>query len=648
MNTTNISTANILLIDDNPQNLAALSRILSEQHYQVRTAINGQVALKSIQHRPPDLILLDIMMPNMDGYEVCSVLKAQDETRDIPIIFLSALDAPLDKVKAFQVGGVDYITKPFQMDEVVARVQTHLALKLMREQLQAQNRELDAYRHHLEELVAQRTEELRRVNAHLHDEIVERARAEEALRSSEQQYRVMAEQVQHGIVILQAQKILFCNAAFLSIAARPARLVLEQNILVFFPEAARQHIAAQLESQEKPPFEWQEQLRRNGGTLWVELEHAPILWNGQPAVLLTVQDVHECKLRELRLEEERERLRKENTTFKSTFTERYRFGELIGKSQAMQRVYELTMSAAAADVNALIIGESGTGKELIARTIYQISARKQQAFVAVNCASIPETLFEREFFGHRKGAFTGADRDKAGFFDQAHRGVLFLDEVTELTPGMQAKLLRVLQSGEYFPLGSTTPKQANVLLIAATNKDCKALLQQGKMREDFFYRVCVIEIPVPPLRERKDDLPLLIDHFLELARRKRESLPANAPRIPDTLPGHVAESLYRYDWPGNVRELQNTIQRYLATQHLDGNLPLIQQAAPARDLSLPSAPNIEGMSLSDAMNAFEKQVILDALEKNQQHKIQTAKMLGIPRSTLHRKIKELGITEAEE
>ena len=193
---------------------------------------------------------------------------------------------------------------------------------------------------------------------------------------------------------------------------------------------------------------------------------------------------------------------------------------------------------------------------------------------------------------------------------------------------------------------STTPKQANVLLIAATNRDYKTLLQQGKMREDFFYRVCVIEIPVPPLRERKDDLPLLIDHFLELARRKRESLPANAPRIPDTLPGHVVESLYRYDWPGNVRELQNTIQRYLATQHLDGTLPLIQQNAPARALS--SAPNIEGLSLSDAMNAFEKQVILDALEKNQQHKIQTAKMLGIPRSTLHRKIKELGIADADQ
>ncbi len=646
MNTTIMATATILLVDDNPQNLAALSRILTEQRYQVRTAINGQVALKSARHRPPDLILLDIMMPNQDGYDVCRILKAEEETRDIPIIFLSALDAPLDKVKAFQVGGVDYITKPFQMDEVVARVQTHLALKLMREQLHAQNRELDAYRHHLEELVEQRTEELRQSNERLQGEIAERARAEQALRASEQQYRVMAEQALDGILILREQRIIFCNAAFISIAARPAKQILDQNALEFFPETARQRIWAQLQSQEKPPPEWQEQLLRNGGALWVELERASILWDGRPATLLTIRDVHDCKLRELRLEEERERLQKENSTFKSALTERYRFGELIGKSQPMQRVYELAMSAATSDVNTLIVGESGTGKELIARTIYQISARKDQAFVAVNCASIPETLFEREFFGHRKGAFTGADRDKAGFFDQAHRGVLFLDEVTELTPGMQAKLLRALQNGEYVPLGSTTPKQADVLLIAATNKEWKTLLQQGKLREDFFYRICVIEIPVPPLRERKDDLLLLIDHFLELARRKRESLSANAPRIPATLPGHVSDSFYHYDWPGNVRELQNTLQRYLATQHLNGNLPLIQQQASSRALSS-STPNIEGLSLPDAINAFEKQVIIEALEKNQQHKIQTAKMLGIPRSTLHRKIKEHGITESE-
>ena len=625
-------TKNILLVDDNPQNLAALSRMLGEQGYQVRAAINGQVALRSIQNKAPDLILLDVMMPDMDGYEVCQQLKAQEAAREIPVIFLSALDAPLDKVRAFEVGGVDYITKPFQLEEVVARVRTHLAISSLHSQLQAQNQELEQYRARLEELVAQRTAELARTNAHL--------------QASEQQYRAMAEQAQDGIVMLQDGRIVFCNEAFRRIAARSAEQLMRQDFFALFPESARPRIRARLEREERssPSDEWQEQLLRGGEQLWVELEHAAIVWNGEPARLLTARDVHDCKLRELRLEAERERLQKENLTFKSTLVERYRFGELIGKSAAMQRVYEMALSAAVADVNALILGESGTGKELIARTIHQVGLRKDQPFVPVNCASIPETLFEREFFGHRKGAFTGADRDKPGFFDQAHRGVLFLDEVTELTPGMQAKLLRALQNGEYIPIGSSMPKQADVLLLAATNKDPAALIKHGALREDFFYRVAVIEIRVPPLRERKEDLPLLIDYMLELARRKRETQP-NAPQIPATLPGHVLDAMYAYDWRGNVRELQNGLQRYLATQHVGGTLPFM--AASAGRSAAPSSPNLDGLSLPDAVRAFEKQMILDALEKNQQHKIQTAQMLGIPRSTLHRKIKEHGIAETE-
>ena len=157
----------------------------------------------------------------------------------------------------------------------------------------------------------------------------------------------------------------------------------------------------------------------------------------------------------------------------------------------MQRVYELIISAASSGVNVLIYGESGTGKELIARTIHQVSPRQDRTFVPVNCASIPETLFEREFFGHRKGAFTGADRDHPGFFDRAHRGILFLDEVTELSPGMQAKLLRVLQDGEYIPLGSNVAKQADVLIMAATNKQCRDEIAAGRLRQDFFYRIGV-------------------------------------------------------------------------------------------------------------------------------------------------------------
>jgi transcriptional regulator with PAS, ATPase and Fis domain len=256
-------------------------------------------------------------------------------------------------------------------------------------------------------------------------------------------------------------------------------------------------------------------------------------------------------------------------------------------------------------------------------------------------------LFEREFFGHHKGAFTGADRDKPGFFDRAHQGVLFLDEVTQLSPGTQAKLLRVLQDGEYVPLGSTTPKQADVLLVAATNKEWKPLIEQGLLREDFFYRVCVIEIQIPPLRERRDDLPLLIEFFLDQYLRKQQSRRTEPSRVPRPLPGQILEALYAYDWPGNVRELQNVLQRYLATQHLDAGIPLISSLTQGTHAVAEGPMSQEGVTLPDAVRAFEKKMIAAALVKNQQHKINTAKMLGIPRSTLHRKIKEYQLQKSE-
>jgi formate hydrogenlyase transcriptional activator len=396
MNTGNEQKYSILLVDDNPQNLTALSRILTEQGYHVRTAINGQVALKSVQNMLPDLILLDIRMSGMDGYEVCCQLKGDEATREIPVLFLSALDAPLDKVKAFEVGGIDYITKPFQPDEVVARVETHITLRAMQTRLQAQNKELESYRDHLEDLVKKRTMELTETNEHLQAEITERKRVEGALRVSEQQYRLLAEHVKDGIVIVQDGKLIFVNTAFATMVGQSVDRLLQSDPIALFPDHAKQNFPAQLIPSDAessgPP--WQiELLSADGNTLWTEIEQSAIVWNTQLALLLTVRNINQSKLRELRLEQEREQLHQENLTFKSAITERYRFGQLIGKSPAMQRVYELIVSAAASDVNALIVGESGTGKELIARTIHQLSARKEQAFVPVNCASIPETIF---------------------------------------------------------------------------------------------------------------------------------------------------------------------------------------------------------------------------------------------------------------
>ena len=497
----------------------------------------------------------------------------------------------------------------------------------------------------MEQRVEERTAELRRLNECLQQEIVGHREAEHSLQVSEQQYRLLADQMTEGLVIIRDGNPIFVNTAFATMIGRAPEHILQENFAACFPRHARTIIEGRLTFKEKrtPVSQWQTELMAGSDRrIWIEIEQRVIAWDNQPAQLLTIRDITERKLQETRLEQERARLQEVNVTLKSTIGDRFRFGQLVGKSPAMQRVYELIVSAATSDVNVLLAGESGTGKELIARTLHQVSSRKSQAFVPVNCASIPETLFEREFFGHKKGAFTGADRDRAGFFDRAHRGTLFLDEVTELGPGTQAKLLRVLQDGEYLPLGSTQPKQADVLIVAATNKPYHSLIQQKTLREDFFYRICVIEIQVPPLRDRKEDISLLVEHFLSLYRRKQQQrhLPQNSAAT--VLPGQILEALYAYSWPGNIRELQNVLQRYLATLHLDDALPLIVSPDGSRS---PSNIVVDSPSttLSEAVKAFEKQVIADALLKNRQNLSKTAASLKVPFSTLHRKVKQYGL-----
>ncbi|MCP4398518.1 MAG: PAS domain S-box protein [bacterium] len=378
--------------------------------------------------------------------------------------------------------------------------------------------ELERYHTDLYDSVQERTAALTEKNVSLRREIAERERAEQALRASEQHYRALAEYVADGIIILQEEKIVFVNDALCTMIGHAASRLLN---------AVPEHV---FRDDYKQPFKtWMAELRRgraaaplqaicltkDGREIWTETRSRRIAWEGKPAILIAMRDITERMLQDLAREEERERLAKENITLRATLKDRYKFGEPIGKSQAMQEIYEMIAHAAATDANVLISGESGTGKGLLARTIHQLSDRKDQNFVPVNCGAVPETLFESEFFGYRKGAFSGANRDKAGYLDRAHQGTLFLDEVGELNPFLQVKLLRVLDLQEYMPLGGNIHKTADLRIIAATNRDVTEQLRQGAMREDFFYRINVVNISIPPLRERKKDLPLLIDHLLE-------------------------------------------------------------------------------------------------------------------------------------
>lgn len=230
---------------------------------------------------------------------------------------------------------------------------------------------------------------------------------------------------------------------------------------------------------------------------------------------MTIRDITEHKLHEMAIEAEKKHLRSENLSLRGMIRTHDRFGDLVSRSPAMQHVYELILQAAERDLAVLIHGESGTGKELVAKTIHQLSRRADHAFVPVNCGAIPDGLCESEFFGHRKGSFTGAQADKPGLFDKAHLGTLFLDEIAELSLEEQVKFFRVLETGEYKPVGSTSLRRSDARIIAATSRDLIEMMEAQKFREELFYRLHVIEIAIPPLREHKEDIPLLIDYFLE-------------------------------------------------------------------------------------------------------------------------------------
>ncbi len=595
--------ASILVVDDTPANVRLLMGLLGERGYHVRPATDGAYALSTASAEPPDVILLDIVMPQMDGYQVCERLKADERTREIPVIFISARDDTFDKVKAFAVGGVDYLTKPIQAAEALARIETHLALRKLQT--------------HLADEVKERT-------AHLQQEIVERQRVEQSLRASEAQYRALAEQATDGIGILQHERVVFVNAALAELLGSTPQHLLEKTPLELFQGVSQ----TQFDIPAEPRWQTIElALNRDGQERWIEERHNLICWEGEDAFLVTMHDITERKRREQEMQTERERLRRENVRLRSTIRDRYRFGDLIGKSEAMQTVYELIAQAAATDANVVIYGESGVGKDVVARAIHGLSQRRKKPYIAVNCGSIVETLFESEFFGYRKGAFTGALRDKAGFFDAAHGGTLFLDEVGELNLLMQAKLLRAIETKSYIPVGDQNAKQADVRIIAATHRNLKERVKEGLMRQDFFYRIAVIPLTVPPLRERKEDIPLLVEYFLK---------EYSAGGAPPRLPGNVLDRFCERDWPGNIRQLQNVLQRYLTLQRLDIDDDVADtHGTPDGN----HAPAPDALPLKDALEAFERQYILTVLKQQQRHKGNTAALLNIDLKTLYRKIK---------
>ena len=342
----------------------------------------------------------------------------------------------------------------------------------------------------------------------------------------------------------------------------------------------------------------------------------------------------------LKKAEERENLKNENLILKQeikALTQGGKFGRMIAKSKSMQMLFEMAAKVAQYDTTVLITGESGTGKELIANGIHLHSLRKNKRFIAVNCGCIPENLLESEFFGYMKGAFTGADRDKKGIFEEADGATLFLDEIGELSLGLQVKLLRVLQEDEIRPLGAPSSKKVNVRVITATSRNLKEAVARGEFREDLYYRINVVSLDVPPLRQHKEDIPLLCQHFL---RHFNKSLGCSR----ETFSSLAMNSLLNYDWPGNVRELENVIQKSMVlTEGKEiSSIDLPVDTLKERFVEAPLEVG-DSYSLRQAQKVLEEQMIRKALEKTLGNKSKAAILLGVSYPSLLSKIKEYGV-----
>ncbi|MGC9022054.1 MAG: sigma 54-interacting transcriptional regulator [Dissulfurimicrobium sp.] len=360
--------------------------------------------------------------------------------------------------------------------------------------------------------------------------------------------------------------------------------------------------------------------RRDGRSLPVSISAAPLLDNTGDVIggVETFRDISAIM------------------TLRKEITKRYTFGDIISKSAIMRRrVFDILPDIARSDSNVLILGESGTGKELVARAIHNFSRRMKGPFVAVNCGALPDTLLESELFGYKAGAFTDAKKDRPGRFAAAEKGTLFLDEIGDISQALQVKLLRVLQDKVYEPLGSNRPVKADARILAATNRDLGELVREGRFREDLYYRLNVVKIQLPPLRERKEDIPLLIEHFIAKFNAQKEKEITG-------ISQEAVDRLMQYDFPGNIRELENIIEYAFILCH-DGMIQLQHLPEPfcqkTNEELLPAIDSNKPLGLDE----IEKIAITKALERNNWRRLATCRELGISKDTLRRKIQRYGI-----
>ncbi|MCD6293248.1 MAG: sigma 54-interacting transcriptional regulator [Deltaproteobacteria bacterium] len=474
---------------------------------------------------------------------------------------------------------------------------------------------------------------------------IENAKLFDQVAKAEKKYRNIYENAVEGIFqVAHDGKIVSINPSFARTLGYDSRADLTKSVEtvqrdLYVDPAQRKEFSRQLKVNDVVNGFEVEFYRKDRSRIWVSMYARPIYDSSGKLEYVEglITDITEQRRLREALQESEKHLRHENLLLRSNIKDRYKFSNIIGKSTAMQSVYELIINASTSDANVVVYGESGTGKELVARAIHDSSRRNSSHFIPVNCGAIPPNLFESEFFGYKKGAFTGAVRDKGGFLKQADGGTLFLDEIGELDLNNQVKLLRAIEGSGYMPVGGRMLEKPNVRIVSATNRDLHELVKKGAMREDFFYRIHIIPISLPPLRERREDIPLLVEHFMK-------EYGEDGPDASLSLPLKAQNEMFNYHWPGNIRELQNAIHRFITLHQLDF------MGIPGKtDLRVEGVAEIvidnSGMKYKDQVEEFEKKVFLQALEKHQWHRERAALSLGLPRRTFFRKLSKLGLVK---
>ncbi|MFW6315371.1 MAG: sigma-54 dependent transcriptional regulator [Desulfohalobiaceae bacterium] len=577
----------ILYIDDDGMSREVIGSFLRTSGYEVVLAANGPEGLASFASHVPDVVLLDLRMPGMDGFQVAERIRA--ENQEVPVLVISGVGDMQDVIKAMRFGATNYVIKSLDNLSVLndALDMAIRNLELAREKQQAQDmlaralQENNFYRTQLESIFNSLPDGILTVD--LQGNVM---RFNNSIHSNcHFDAGLVPGQPLHE---LRRHKEGQCCLRLLEYTLRENRQVLNHRVeCPCLQHAQRVSLATTVP------------LRDEQGAI--------------TGATLIVRDIS----RQERLEEE--------------LQERRQFRNIIGKSPAMQQVYALIRKLAHVDSTVLITGESGTGKEGVMEALHYAGHRSDGPLCRVNCSALSEELLDSELFGHVKGAFTGAHKDKAGRFETAHKGTIFLDEIGECSHRIQLKLLRILETKSFERVGSSKTISVDVRIISATNADLDRKISQGLFREDLYYRLKVLNIFVPPLREHKEDIPLLVDHFCRHFSREFQ-------KEIQGVSSQVMNILFSYDWPGNVRELKHAMEHGCL---LSPGGEVFVEHLPRELIEYSNAGNLN--QSSDQPRKVTRQDLEQALDQAQGNKLRAAQLLGIHRKTLYRKLHKLGL-----